>query len=349
MASDKKSVVVDIYERIFEEIRHRYSASSIIKGAIDNEIIYKVFKNIDVKMLKKWKHLYNPNLKVLIPELSDIENETGVYFLVGRNGRHSLNNIYDIPPLRKYIKSTMGFDPMTEEGKKAIWEMLDKLAQKEHNLAVIGYGGAMINFLWDLFLLKTISEYPYPLFNKIVVFERENLSLTNLFRIGKFIILENYSSLFLDENGKLNKLNLIREEFSLAKEENFFLIEDYLTEDSDEMLQQLREKNYLMIGAPNFAARKMLEKDNFFFFGHANNELEIFYQPYVDDELTFESYGSIDIPVLISNIAAGTIAMVNIFGDINKEDLQNKDKSLFNPSESLFRIDYGEYLESQKK
>jgi len=313
---------INVFDKIYEEIRHRYSPESIIPGALDNDALTQYFTKKDFKILKKYKNYYNQNILVIIPNLSQA-------FPIPYVGR-KVETIYHIQDLRDYCIRTTGIDPMTEEGQVEIHKILRRIQSKEMKLAVIGYGGAMINFLYNTYLLAFLSNFNEPVFKEICIFEREAISFTNILRLGKPVILESFLDIQLNESGSLNKLNLLREEYQLAEEVT--PVEDYLT--SDEDLKELVDNDFVLIGAPNFEARKLLEDTNFFFFGHANNELEIFYQPLVDTELTFESYGSIDIPVLISNIGAGTIEMLKILSDF---DTQNPG---YEKSESLFCIDY---------
>lgn len=317
---------IKVFNKLYEEIRQRYAPDSIIKGALDNHAIHQLFTKKDFKVLKKYKQCFNPNMLVIIPNLSQV-------FPIPYTGRKA-ETIYHNQYIRDYCLATTGIDPITEKGKQEIRDILKAIQAKEMKLAIIGYGGAMINFLWDTYLLAFLSNFNEPVFKEICVFEKEAISFTNILRIGKPILLESYLSIYLNENGTLNKLNLIREEFQLA--EDVTLIEDYLTTPDD--LKELVDNDFVLIGAPNFDARVLLQDSNFFFFGHANNELEIFFQPVVNTELTFESYGSIDIPVLLSNIAAGTIEMLRIFAGF---DVQNPK---YEKSESVFRIDYGEIM-----
>ena len=317
---------IKVFDKLYEEIRPRYAPDSIIKGALDNHAIHQLFTKKDFKVLKKYKTCFNPNTLVIIPNLSQV-------FPIPYTGRKA-ETIYHNQYVRDYCIATTGIDPMTEAGKAEIHDILRAIQAKEMKLAVIGYGGAMINFLWNTYLLAFLSDFNEPVFKEICVFEKEAISFTNILRVGKPVLLESFLSIYLNESGSLNKLNMIREEFQLA--EDVTLIEDYLTEEDD--LKELVDSDFLLIGAPNFEARKLLEDSNFFFFGHANNELEIFFQPIVNTELTFESYGSIDVPVLLSNIAAGTIEMLRIFTAF---DVKNPG---YEKSQSLFRIDYAETM-----
>jgi len=319
--------VIKVYDKIFEEIRQRYSPTSIIEGAADNEAIFDYFQKPRYKNLKKWSTLFNRNLNILIPQLSEKFDAAfpGVI----------KDTIYEIPSVRDYCKTVTGFDPLDPEDQKIIFKMLDDIREKDLNIAVVGYGGAMINWLWDLWLLAYHVGYTKPIFRNIIVYEKENLSFTNLLRVGKPVALNSYVSVLLTDDNQLNKLNLIREEFNLAQ--RLTISERYL-EDGEE-LDTLRSKDFIFIGAPNLQTRVMLENDPFFFFGHGDNELEVFYRPRVDTELSFETYGKVDIPVLLSNIAAGTIQMLGVFNSV-----QNKKDFSFEQGESVYRIDYNEYL-----
>jgi len=320
---------LNVMEKIGEEIRQRYSETSIIKNAFDNNVITTLGKN-KFKLLKRFNTYMNPNLLVLEPMLTNT-------FPISYNG-NKRKTIYYNDVVKKYCTDIIGYDPTTEEGKVKIHALLDSIAKKELKLCVVGYGGAMINFLWNTYLLSFISSYNDPIFKELIVFEKENISLTNILRISKPVLLEAFLGIHCDENGGLPKIRLIKEEFQLAEKVSLF--KRYLEDEKE--IKNLVKNNFIFIGAPNFDARILLEKSPFYFLGHANNELEIFYQPQINAELTFESYGSIDVPVLLANIAVGTIKMLEIFNDIELTGSKNKPKPAHSAGESLLKIDYGE-------
>jgi len=312
---------INVFEKIFEEIRHRYSPTSIIPGACDNETIFQLDKK-SVKILKRYSTVFNPNLKFIVPELSD-------KFPI-RYAGYKKETIYTIPEVVNYCRDIIGIDPTTKDGKQAIHEILDNIAKKELKLAIIGYGGAMINFLWNTYILAFASSYNNPIFKELTIFERESISFTNILRLGKPVMIESYLNMITDERGSLPKIRLIREEFQLA--EDTHLIHDYL--EDPKLVKKLEDDGYIFLGAPNFEARNLLENSKFFFFGHANNEFEITYCPRVDAGLAFETYGSIDIPVLLANIAVGSLAMLDIFSKLDTENMPDINSS-------IFKIDYG--------
>jgi hypothetical protein len=319
------TIRVNVIEKIQEEIRHRYSETSIIKSAIDNDVITGLGKSF--KLLKRHDTYMNPNLLILNPELTST-------FPISYNGNKN-KTIYFNDIVKKYCMDVVGYDPTTPEGKERVRELLDNIAKKKLKLAVIGYGGAMINFLWNTYLLAFISSYNEPIFEEITIYEKESISLTNILRLSKPIILDSFLSIHCNDDGSLPKIRLIKEEFQLTKK--MVLFKRFLTEESE--VKALEKEGYVFIGAPNFAARQLLENSPFFFLGHANNELEIFYQPLVNTDLTFESYGSIDVPVLLSNLAVGTIKQLELFLEVDTS--KKKSSTNFEKSQSLFKVDYG--------
>ena len=328
-ATAKSGGKIRIFDKIAEEIRMRYSDKSIVKGAADNEAIFKYFNSGSFKVLKRWDLLFNPNLNVIFPELAQ-------KFPIPYPGKKTY--LYKNPVIKKYIQDILGWNPVDDPEK--IIKLFKKVKEKNINLIVVGYGGAMINFLYNLSNLKDLVGFNEPIFKSMYAFEKENIAFTNILRLGKPIALEAYMEVFVNsKNGPigLNKLNLLKDELNLA--EDVLLVEDYLTEENIAELEDEDLPNKVFIGAPNFTARKLLEDSNFYFFGHSGHEIEIFYKPYVDTELARETYGSIDIPTLISNIALGTIAQLEIWAKV--EDINNPG---FENSQSLFKQDMEEYL-----
>jgi len=320
---------VNVMEKINEEIRQRYTSTSIIKKAFDNDVITSLGKN-NFKLLKRFSTYLNPNLLILEPILTNT-------FPISYNG-NKRKTIYYNDIIKKYCTDIIGYDPTTPEGKIKVHSLLDSIAKKNLKLCIVGYGGAMINFLWNTYLLSFISSYNDPIFKELVIFEKECISLTNILRISKPVLLESFLGIHCDENGGLPKIRLIKEEFQLAEKVSLF--KRYL-EDKKE-IDSMVKNNFIFLGAPNFDARILLQDSPFYFLGHANNELEIFYQPQINAELTFESYGSIDVPVLLANIAVGTIKMLEIFNSIELVGAKKTPKPAHTPGESLLKIDYGE-------
>lgn len=320
------TTTISVMEKIQEEIRHRYAGTSIIKSALDNDVISKLGDS-NFKLLKRFTTYMNPNLLILNPSLTST-------FPISYNGNKQ-KTIYFNDIVKQYCADIVGYDPTTPEGKIKIHALLKSIAEKELKLCIVGYGGAMINFLWNTYLLAFISSYNDPVFKEIVVFEKENISLTNILRISKPVILESFLNIHCDDDGALPKIRLIKEEFQLS--EKLSLFKRYLTDEKE--VKQMVKDGFIFTGAPNFEARILLQKTPFYFLGHANNELEIFYQPIVNTELTFESYGSIDVPVLLANLAVGTIKLLEIFNNI--PIVKTKPKPTHAVSESLLKIDYG--------
>jgi len=323
------NTTVNVMEKIQEEIRHRYADSSIIKHALDNDVISKLGKS-NFRLLKRFTTYMNPNLLILNPSLTNT-------FPISYNGNKS-KTIYFNDTIKQYCTDIIGYDPTTPEGKAKVHELLDSIAQKNLKICVVGYGGAMINFLWNTYLLAFISSYNDPIFEEIIIFEKDSISLTNILRISKPVILDSFLNIHCNDDGSLPKIRLIKEEFQLTKKMGLF--KRYLEDEKE--VKQLVKDGFVFIGAPNFEARVLLNNAPFYFLGHANNELEIFYQPLVNTELTFESYGSIDVPVLLANLAVGTIKMLEIFNEIPIQGKKNLPKPTHIQSESLFRVDYGE-------
>jgi len=80
------------------------------------------------------------------------------------------------------------------------------------------------------------------------------------------------------------------------------------------LLNILKEKGYILVGAPDLETRKIIyeKKMPFYMIGHSNNSVRVYRRPNVSSTLTQETYGSIDIPVLFHNLLLAAANFIKI-------------------------------------
>ena len=298
-----------VKDHIKEMIRQKYAPVSKI-GA-DNSVVHNVFNFFDEEDVKKIIEengiLFNPNIQLLQEEFdyaskfkyNETINEPLIYDYLASNGlkevaKHASLDwaIKELPYASKKLKKKFN------EVKKNQWDFIS-----------IGYGGAMSNVLWNLFLLANTFEI-FSIFNNISIYEKDELSFSNLLRFGKPVIHRAFSKYQLDED-TVQKPLLISQEYRLANN-NFEIFSKFLKEDDIKKIKDNHE-NPIIIGAPNFEARELLQKHDvpFLFVGHGDNEVTITYKPNIHFAVQ-ETYGKIDIPVLIVNLWMATYKLIDI-------------------------------------
>lgn len=305
---------VNLQHYLNEQLRMRYAPDSILPYD-DNKITRGYFTdrssmtNEEIAQLK----LLNPNIaKMDLRFLSHIPESQNKY------PDHFKN------PLMRKILEELDIMPTRE----------DLLAVKERALKVciVGYGGAMINFLYNLHLWQSELDVN-GIFDRLIVFEKDNIEFTNLMRLGKEVVYEYYPKI----NGAsehvtaLPKLMLLREEKELVNEFKPNIFNRWLTA---EYAAAMHEKDYIFVGAPSFEAREFLYDKNFYFIGHGDTEVDITKSPAVDMSLGNETYGTIDIPVLILNLQIATAAWIKHMASGAEVE----------PDTDIFKFDMATYL-----
>ena len=309
---------------VAEQIRHRYAETSVY--GVDNNIIRKLHEHVSIfaGINQNFENLYNPNLLFLHPSLW----KTGVRFYQ----KHAYNFIprytYN-PEFKKLAKRSVGIDDIVDDindipyfHSRELYQMLKSIKKEKMNLVVIGYGGAMANFLWNLSVIAKYLSIT-NLFKQITIYEKETLTFTNLLRIGKPIAwltkereLEYITALsqgaedvpaFIPD--KFTKPQLIVTEETLLAHD-FRIVNRYLTQNDIDASGKT-----IYIGAPNFETRNMLHGAGvpFFMIGHSDNRVQISKTPYVlNNGLTTETYGKIKIPELLMNLQLATTTFIKI-------------------------------------
>lgn len=331
-ASGNTSIHVNLGDLLLEQLRHRYSEDSILPFA-DNKFIRQYLQNrsnftdLDLQNMV----ILNPNIEQL--DLGYLYNK----YELNRKNQNKLSKfplIFKLPFFRKILEE-LDLTPTRED--------MEAIAAKNLKLVVVGYGGAMINFIYNLTLWGQELQYP-AILNDLYIFEGDSLAFHNIPRIGKRITQtyhraqsEDMDNHPFSENGipVLPKADLVREEAILVKENLPMVRKNYLTA---ELAAIAASKGCTFIGAPTFEARAFLADKSFMFFGHGGNEVDIVARPEVDMSLGNETYGSIDIPVLLLNIHIATCAWIKMMA---REDF---DPLNIQPNDLLFRFNMDTYL-----
>ena len=285
---------INLKEYLANEVRMRFAPKSIL-GYDDNEMIHKMLssdESISTAEAKNAK-LMNSNLTRMSRQL--LLNQESV------EQDLSFHN-----QLTKEILEELELTPTRED--------LQRIKDKDINLCLVGYGGAMVNVLHNMYLwAMELSEV--RLFKNIVVFEKDDVDFSNLIRFGKpvsFDYVAGFATFAKDEVPSINtlkKVSMITHEKELSKQRKIISFVDWL---QDLHTRSLNDKGYVIIGAPDLDTRNILTNagSKFYFIGHSDYEVDITYQPEVTSGLVVENYGSIDIPVLLINLQIATAAFI---------------------------------------
>jgi hypothetical protein len=284
----------------------RYAPESILPYD-DNQIIHRFFKDRFSGAEAKTFRVMN-------------ENITRMSYVLVKNlqARQSGNPTSFDDPLTQHLLDELDLRPTKED--------MQKIREKNLKLCVVGYGGAMVNVLYNMYIwAMELSET--KLFEKLVIFEQDDLDFTNILRMGKPIVFSyspDYIKKFDDQvhNIKtLKKINMISNERELSSERKSILFIKWL---DDKAAGFLDKKGYIFVGAPTLETRQMLADKKFFFLGHSDYEVDITYSPQAISSLAVETYGSIDIPVLLVNLQLATAAFIKILASDEEFSLNQR-------------------------
>lgn len=189
--------------------------------------------------------------------------------------------------------------------KKAIKEALLELKEKQITLVMIGYGGYGINTLYYLNELCRITGVT-NIFKHLAILEEDVLSFSNTLRIAPDINAQPCKA--MDKPSKLEIFANAAESYDGVICESISLVaERFTTEMVTEIFDNI--ENVVYLGAPDFETRKVLEDKNFIFGGHSNNDVVCVSRPVVDEGITTESYGTINLNVFFLNMLRGAIEL----------------------------------------
>ena len=298
---------------LMDQIRHRYSEKGLISD--DNEFLYnlfnedyyyengKIFLNENLKLLKGDNINYNEYIPSYI--------YTKTFWKVMSKG---------LPESLKDIKGIKS---------KKLETVVKKVSKKGIKLCSVGYGGASTNILFNLYLINNIHKT--PLFEELRIYEPDNWALSNIFRIGKPILHQAFSRFTnISGNDTIFKIQTLGLEKDLVKN-RLEAKALYLTE--KEALK-LKDEGFIFIGAPDFRTRKILEKigATFIMTGHANNSVRLTKNPVLSGGAIIETYGSIDVGVLLMNFWLATFNLLDALANKEIHKLENDTE--------LFKIDF---------
>ncbi len=285
---------VNLKDYLENEVRMRFSPDSLLPYS-DNKVIHKILKDGLSTQEAKDATFMNPNIIKMSRNLllnQDFANQ-------------SLDPSFD-DPLTKEIMEHLDVVPTKED--------FQRIKEKDINLCLVGYGGAMVNMLHNMYLWSMeVSEV--RVFKNIVVFEKDTVDFSNLVRFGKAVSFDYTAEFatFADEEVQniktLKKVSMLSHEKELSKQRKIVSFVEWLR---DTHAKALKQKDYILVGAPDLDTRKMLfeTESDFYFLGHSDYEVDITYQPEITSSLAVETYGSIDIPVLLINLQIATGAFI---------------------------------------
>lgn len=173
---------------------------------------------------------------------------------------------------------------------------LEELKAAELNLIVVGYGGYSINtieFLYQFCVRLGVTN----LFKYMAVFEDDNLTYTNCLRIYPNL------SIPAEINNTISKFEVFNEKYDTILSDNINLVTHRL--DAETYEEYYKGKNCTLLGAPDFETRKLLEDARFIFGGHSGDEVALINNPVVNQQITTESYGTINPTTLFLNLIRG--------------------------------------------
>ena len=281
-------------EYLDNELRMRYSPDSILPFD-DNKILHRFFKNpYNATEAKTFKVMNDNITRMSYVLVKNIEPKTG-----------GNSESFDTP-LTQHLLDELNLRPTTED--------FQKIRDKKLKMCIVGYGGAMVNMLYNMYQWSMeLSET--KIFEKVVIFEKDDIDFSNILRMGKPLVF-NYSPDFIKtydqdvNNIKLmKKIVMVDVEKEIAKERKLILFSDWLQDTSANFMDK---NDYFFIGAPTLDTRNMLQDKKFFFMGHSDYEVDITYRPQNISSLAVETYGSIDIPVLLVNLQIATAAFIKV-------------------------------------
>jgi hypothetical protein len=289
------------------EIRMRYSEESILPYD-DNKAVHKFFKDNQIPSNEA------KNMSIMN------ENITRMSYVLVKNieAKTSGNPVSFDNPLTQHLLDELDIRPTRED--------LQKIKDRNLKMCVVGYGGAMINMLYNMHIwAMELGET--KLFEKVVIFEKDDLDFTNILRIGKPVVFD-YSPDFIRKYDSevpniktLKKISMASVEKELSSERKLILFVNWLDNKAAEFLHK---KDYFFVGAPTLETRQMLSDKKFFFLGHSDYEVDITYSPQAISSLAVETYGSIDIPVLLINLQLATAAFIKILAAGEEHQLDQR-------------------------
>jgi hypothetical protein len=320
------SIRVHFKDYLQEQIKHRFAKKSAL-GA-DNEIFNNFFNSDyqdDEKIIKKIKNqlIFNKNLYFMSSALADA---------------HDVNLAIDpsdqLPEfiLKESFSDYMKFSRINEDyfneapfASSILKEKFKTVKDNELKVIFIGYGGAVSNILYNFSILSdtfTVDE----IFEEGKIFEKDNWALTNILRISKPLMYKSFSK-YSGVTSRVSKLLTLDIEKKLFGDLEINL--NYLDEENVKSILK-EDPNTIFIGAPDFKTRKILAESgaHFIMVGHNNNTISIKKNPTIHETM-IETYGTIDVPVLLLNLWAATYKLIDLLADPDQVFKANDNTEFF--------------------
>ena len=293
------------------EMRMRYSPESILPYD-DNRVIHRFFKNPYNAAEAKGFNIMNNNIvRMSYLLVKNIEPK------VGGN-----SEAFDAP-LTQYLLDELDIRPTKED--------FQKIRDKHLKMCVVGYGGAMVNMLYNMYQWSMeLGETKF--LDKVIIFEKDDIDFSNILRMGKPLVFNYHPDFIKTYDSEVGNIKLLKKivmadvEKEISHERRLILALDWLKEDTANFIDS---KDYFFIGAPTLETRNMLQDKKFFFMGHSDYEVDITYRPQNISSLAVETYGSIDIPVLLINLQLATAKFIKLLASDEE----------YNPDENLLSFD----------
>ena len=281
-------------EYLDNELRMRYAPESILPYD-DNSVIHRFFKTPLTATEAKQVKVMNENIVRMN------------YTLIKHAGIATEANPKSFTnPLTQHLLDELNLRPTKED--------MQAIRDQKLKMCVVGYGGAMINMLYNMYLWSMeLSET--RIFEKLIVFEKDDLDFSNIMRMGKDIVYTyspDFSKVYDEKVNTIKtmcKIDLLNVENELCKDRNVLRFSEWLADDSSTYIDS---KGYFFVGAPTLETRNMLQDKKFFFMGHSDFEVDITYAPQGISSLAVETYGTIDIPVLLINLQLASAAFIKL-------------------------------------
>ncbi len=312
-------------------MRMRYAPKSILPYA-DNELAHLLVQGYSDARLKK-------ELTLLQDRMHDLGSDQVIMNpnILGMSEyypRFFEEHKSDFSLSQPFLDGELVSNILKDLNLEVTKEDLQKIKDKNIKLAFVGMGGAMLNTL-NVLNYYAIKHGEVGIFDKIIVFEKDTVDFTNLFRFGKPLLFSQTINMLSteDKNGipLLKKLYLIDSEKILCKSYNITSFDEWLTEKHAKILD---EKGYTIVGAPGIDTRVMLSNYDFYFLGHGNFEVDVAFKQTVDQGLAVETYGTVDIPALLINFTLAASAFIKSLAADEKPE----------PDKLVFRFDLKKYL-----
>jgi hypothetical protein len=230
----------------------------------------------------------------------------------------------------------IGYEP------KMIKKLFDQVKREKFSVMFIGYGGTNINTVyWLNEMAKMVNSI--NVFEYASIWEKEETEFSNILRfpINPASIMkqgerENYSNIS-------KKTNILQDQLDRLVKGDIEIIPDYyypetgtksgmsLRQASAHKLDEngeikLKNKKYVIYGAPNIATRQELSKyGNFISATHGNNGCMLYINPEQNTSLQVESYGIIQLAGFFMNQLRMAIGFLELLAD-PEVDLSEFDK-----------------------